>query len=71
MVSDVPGAQPGTLKKCPETNRHTNPIWPMYEYPGQSELGPGYKTNAFGDKPTSSMDPEYMKERKLEEARRP
>ncbi len=58
---DVPGAQPSTLKKCPTTNRNTNPLNPQYSYPGQSELGPNYMSNAFGEGPVSSLDPRYGK----------
>ena len=67
-TNDVPGAQPGTLKKCPETMRRTNPLqpWVGYKLPGHTEI-PFAESNAFADRPVSSLDPKYVKARKQHE----
>lgn len=53
-TQDIPGAQVGTLKNCPQTDRKTNPLQPFYDLPGEKEC-----KNEFGG-PTSSMDPKFM-----------
>jgi len=61
-TQDVPGAQVGTLKKFPDTNRHTNPLVPAYNVPGHSESqGP------FDGKVLSSMHPVNVAKRQKED----
>jgi hypothetical protein len=46
ITADIFGAQPGSLKKSPDTKRCTHPLDPDYQFPGRLE-----KTNvndAFG-----------------------
>ena len=38
ITSDIHGAQPGTLKKSPDTKRQTHPLDPNYQMPGRMEL---------------------------------
>lgn len=38
MTKDIIGAQPGSLKKAPETKRCTHPLMPEYQYPGRLDL---------------------------------
>jgi hypothetical protein len=38
ITSDIIGAQPGTLKKSPDTKRQTHPLDPNYQMPGRLEL---------------------------------
>ena len=38
-IAEVPGAQPGTLKKGLVSNRVTNPLNPTYTLPGATVLG--------------------------------
>lgn len=38
ITSDIIGAQPGTLKRCPDTKRQTSPLDPSYQMPGRLEL---------------------------------
>lgn len=38
VTADVPGAQPSTVKRCPDTLRQTNPLNPVYQYPGRYDL---------------------------------
>jgi len=39
-VSDIEGTQMESLKRAPATKRCTNPVSPVYQYPGQSEEPP-------------------------------
>ena len=43
-ISDIKGAQSGTLLKGITTKRKTNPLWPKYKYLGEEELK-GYIDN--------------------------
>ena len=36
--SDIIGAEPDSLKKCPQTLRNTHPLDPDYQFPGRNEL---------------------------------
>jgi len=66
-TADVPGAQTGTLRKCPSTKRQVNPLNPTYTLPGESELGPGFENKMFGEGPSSSMDSKYVQiQKKIE-----
>ncbi len=47
IISDIPGACPGSLKKKIVTNRVTNPLWPEYEMPGHTTVGKD--SNPFGE----------------------
>lgn len=38
VIKDIPGAQPSTVKKSPQTNRCLNPLSPQYKMPGETEL---------------------------------
>ena len=38
ITTDIIGAQPGTLKKSPDTKRQTHPLDPNYQMPGRMEL---------------------------------
>ena len=38
VTSDIFGANPGSLKKAPQTLRDTNPLNPNYQMPGRNEL---------------------------------
>ncbi len=46
-IKDVPGAQAATKKRGITTERKTNPNWPEYQFPGQSELKNQYN-NPYG-----------------------
>jgi hypothetical protein len=37
-TDDIEGAQSGSLRKCPRTNRVSNPLDPSYDVPGHKEL---------------------------------
>ena len=53
-VGDIKGCQPASKKRGITTARQTNPIWPQYCYPGNTELQGQYKNpygkTAFDDK---------------------
>jgi len=44
-VTDIPGAQTGTLRKGMTSTRHLDPLWPAYTLPGHSEPAPIYTKN--------------------------
>lgn len=46
--NDIIGAQPDSLKKCPQTNRQTHPLDPEYQFLGRNELK--NINDAFGEK---------------------
>ncbi len=47
-TDDIEGAQSGSLKKCPQTNRISNPLDPTYQVPGGqlAEQNPYAKTKS-------------------------
>ncbi len=63
---DIEGAQSGTLKKAPNTIRHTNPMNPDYQFPGNKELSEGDANNPYGQKPQAYESP-YDKLKKEQE----
>ena len=46
--NDIIGAQPDSLKKCPQTKRNTHPLDPDYQFLGRTELK--NINDAFGEK---------------------
>lgn len=46
-IKDMKDTQAGSKKRGISTNRHLNPIWPNYEYPGHLELK-GKDYNPYG-----------------------
>ena len=53
-ITDIMGAQSGTLLKGISTKRMTNPIWPKYKYLGEEELKGYYKNNLYNNYNTVS-----------------
>ena len=60
-ISEVPGAQVGTLKRGVSTTRSTNPLSPTYQIPGATDLGQLYVNDPYANGGAiSSMDNKYM-----------
>ena len=53
-ISDINGAQSGTLLKGIFTKRMTNPLWPKYKYLGAEELKGYYDNNPYNNYNTLS-----------------
>ena len=51
-ITDIVGAQSGTLLKGISTKRMTNPIWPKYKYLGEEEL----KGKLYGNNPYNNYN---------------
>ena len=53
-ITDIVGAQSGTLLKGISTKRMTNPLWPKYKYLGEEELKGYYENNPYNNYNTVS-----------------
>lgn len=65
-TGDIPGAQTGTLKIAPCTNRRTNPLNPQYAYLGQQDLGAKNINDPYGDGGSSMSNKFVAVQKQLE-----
>jgi len=65
-VKDIPGAIACSKKRGLTTNRHTNPLWPEYTFPGHSELkdkfNNPYGKTLYKDKKKEAKEPKENNE---------
>lgn len=58
ILSDIEKANSGSLRKGIKTDRQTNPVDPMYNFPGNSE--PLYNQNPYGSSVNARAKPKSM-----------